>query len=886
MNLGSWSRWVLLPWRQPGVATALVGALSLPALLLASGPMFRTAASDETTVGVLAALDPGPAGLVVQSQGPFDGERLETFAAALDARLTAIPGLEPSSPTLLSNQLAPTTIDGEPADVPPGPGDVRVMSRPGAAETVDVVAGGRDGGLLVPESLATTYGLAPGTMFGLGRREVRVAGVYRDLWNGDRDPSWDALPRDMVPRFQRVFSEPSFELVIADESTVRDLGLSGRARWEAPLTLPPSTWTDLRRLTADYRSLESALNRDGPVGDAYRAWAAEPEAPPTFVTALPSAEQDAARIIAELDQPIRTATWSGAVAGVLLSTLGAVFLIRRRRSDYRLMAADGDAAWRFFARAVAQYAAPAVVGAVIGVAAGWAMIRLFGPSGSASWSVVPWGGVAAVSAIAVVLAGLVSATISVRLVDAMERPVGSFNRTWVLVLVGVAATMWIQVGRETGDDVNPLIVSFPFVGVVTGVLVTVAALRLALGHLRRTGSRLPTPLFLAWRALTASESGALSLTAALGLASGLVVLSVSFVGTIDAATEAKAATTAGAESRLDTIDNVDIAALPPRSTVVLSLSTRIGDRTAEVLAIDPDSYVDAVAWPDEFGTTAAEVVELLATDVEGAVPAVAVAGRGVPSAGEFGLQRPFPFRVVGTVASAPMASSVGATLLVRADVFEAFARDRWDRGAETLDPVDQQVAETLGRELEYVSPLDAFGDTVLSDRPLAEITALAEELGWPVRATATLDGQVSDVEARATRWAFDYLGLLALIAGVVAVAVMAFYLAERRRQREVTAVMTHQMGIGHRTSVAAAVVEMVGLVVAGVAAGAVAAAVTARRVFPVFEPDPSVPPTVALLIDVRTVLAVLAGTVVIVAIVAAVSQRSVSQTEKARVLRG
>lgn len=887
MNLGSWWRWALLPWRQPAIAAALIGAFALPTLLLSSGPMFRTAASDEIAVGTLATLEPGPAGIVIQSVGPLDDDRLGAVAAALDRRLDAIPGLTPSPPTLLTDELAPSTIDGEPADLPPGPADVRLVSRPGAADAVEIVAGERAGGVLVPASLAADLRLGPGSTLGFGTNEVPVAGVYRDLWDGELDPFWASLPRDMVPRFQRVFDEPSFELVIADPATVRRLGVFGRARWEAPLVTPPNAWDALRSLVGDYDRLESMLARRGnPLGDAYAGWAAEPEAPPTFVTALPAAERSAARVVAELEQPIRTATWSGTVVGVLLSTLGSIFLIRRRRTDHRLMAADGDAGWRFFGRAIVQYLAPAVAGAGIGVATGWALVRFLGPSGTADWSVVPWRGVMVVSTLAVVLAGVAAAVISVRLVDSTQRPVGGIGRTWLLVLAGVAVTMWVQVGRERGDDVNPLIVSFPFVGVVTGVLVAVAAMRLALRRLRRSGSRLPTPLFLAWRALGASEAGALSLTATLGLASGLVVLSVSFVETIDTATEVKAATTAGAVSRIDTIENVDVDVLPAGSTVVLSFSTRVDDRPTEILAVDPDTYADAVAWPEQFGESAEGVVRLLGSATPGAVPAVLVAGGGIPEQGEFGLRRRFPYEVVATVASAPMASSTGATLLIRADVFESFARDRWSSGIETIDPVDQHVAEETGRPVEYVSPLDAFGDTVLSQRPLAELVALADELGWPVRSSASLDRQTSDVDARATRWAFDYLGLLALIAGVVAVAVLAFYLAERRRQREVAAVMTHQIGIRHRINVVAAMVEVVGLVVAAVSAGAIAAAITARRVFPVFEPDPDVPPTISLIVDVTTIVVVAVGTVVVVAAVAAWSQRSVSQVERARVLRG
>ena len=885
MNAVSWWRWIALPWRQPSVAFALIGALALPALLLSSGPMFRTAASDEITVQVVGALEPGPAGLVVQGHGPLDADRLGAFATAVEARLGAIDRLGPAGRTLFTDAVALSTVDGVAVEAPAGPGDIRVLARPGAGDAVELVAGERTGGALVPASLAERYGLAPGARLGLGAGELAVAGVYRDLWQDGRDPYWEAVPTELVPRFLRVFQEPEFELVIAPDADLRRLEILGRGRWEAPLDRPPSTWSDLQALEAQYRAAERALAREGPLNDAYRGWADDPEQPAFVFTALSPAVDRAAALVREIEQPVRTATWGGTVAGVLLSTLGALFLIRRRRSDYRLMAADGDAAWRFFGRALAQYSVPAVVATVVGVALGWVVVRVLGPSGTATFSAVAWGEVLAVTVIAALLAGAVSAATAVRLTDAMEQPIGELGRAWVLVLLGVAATMWVQVGRERTGEVNPLIVAFPLVGVVTGVVVIVALLRLVLRRFRRAGRSLPTSLFLAWRALAASETGALLLTAALGLASGLVVLSVSFVGTIDAAVEAKAATVAGAVSRLDTRDNVDPSELPPGSTLVLSSTTRIGELGVEVLAIDPATFPDAVAWPEEFGDGPDRLVELLGSDTPGALPAVAVVGGGVPASGEFGVQRFTPYELVGTVRSVPMASLTIATLIVRADVFERFAAERFARGLG-IDPVDVLVADTLDQELQYESPLSGYRDTVLSAQPLPDLEAFAAEQAWRVTATATLDGQAGDVGAQSTRWAFDYLGLLAAVAGVVALAVMAFYLAERRRQREVTAAMTDQMGIPHRTRVVAAVTEMVGLVAAAIAAGALAAAVTARRVFPTFEPDRSTPPTVGLVVDVTTIVAVFAVAVVAVAVITAWSERSVSRARKAAVLRG
>lgn len=867
------------------MAVALVAAFALPALLLASGPLFRTAASDQIAVGVVEPLDPTDAGVVVQSGGPLDTETLPPFDAELRDRLGTIAGLDEAQLTLLTDEIRLGSVAGREVDTGPGPGDVRMMTRPGAAEAVELIAGDAgDDGVLVPAHLADEHGIEPGATIGLGGVEVRVGGVYRDLWDGDRDAFWDRLPYDIAPRFVGPFDEPNFELVIASADTTTSLGTIGRARWETPLVEPPATWDALDGLEREYRRLDGDLAATGPLNDAYRAWASLPDDPPSSFSALTPARDDAARVIAELEAPIRTSTQAGTLVGLLLSTLGAVFLLRRHRTEFRLLAADGDAAWRFFGRALAQYLVPAAAGLVVGTALGVAAVRWLGPSGTATWDVVPIGALVIVSIVGVVAAAAVTAALAVRLTDALEAPIGALRPAWVVVLLGVAITMWVQIGRERTGEVNPLIVAFPFVGVVTGVLLAVLILRWALRRMRRSGGRLPTPLFLAWRALTASETGALALTAAIGAATGLAVLSISFVGSIDRATSAKSTTIAGAVSRLDTIDPVDLDELPDGSTVVFRRTTRVATGTVDVVAIDPDTFTDAVAWSETFGRSPDDLVALLgdggAEDLD-AVPAVAVGA--IPAAGDFGFQRVIPYRLVGTMPSVPTASATTPTLVVRADVLERFARERFD---ELVDPIDVEAAEATGRTVEYESPLRAFGNTVLSTRPLDEIAAIGERLGWRVSDTYTLAGQAGDVEALATRWAFDYLGLLAVVGIVAASGVLTFYLAERRRSREVTTVMTTQMGIARQTNVLAAIVEMVGLVIAAIASGALAATVTARRVFPSFEPDPAVPPTVGLDLDTTTIGLVLIAAIVVVAAVAAWSERRVSTADAARVLRG
>lgn len=175
---------------------------------------------------------------------------------------------------------------------------------------------------------------------------------------------------------------------------------------------------------------------------------------------------------------------------------------------------------------------------------------------------------------------------------------------------------------------------------------------------------------------------------------------------------------------------------------------------------------------------------------------------------------------------------------------------------------------------------------MLSTAPLGELEALAEERRWRISEALTLGGYRADVDTQSTRWAFEYLGLLALISAVVALGSLAFYLSERRRQRAVTTVMARQIGVSPGALVGAGITELVALVALAIAAGSVAAAVTAREVFGVFEPDPEIPPTIRLAIDLVRIGSVYGIVLVAVAVLAAQSQMRALRADRSTVLRG
>jgi putative ABC transport system permease protein len=886
----SWLLWAAQPWRSPAVAIALVGALGLPALLLSSGPLFERSASDAIATDLVAELAPGPAGLMVSAVVGLREPGLGELSSLVEARLREIDALGAPLRTAMTDPLT-AARDGDEGD---GRRIARVLARSGAAEAVEVLAGSiADDGALVPDDLANILGVRPGDRIRLGSGPpVEVAAVYRDLWTAPLEPYWAEAPVDVVPRFQRVFNQPSFQLVIVDDATLAQIGSVGRVRWDAALDERPTTWRGLRAINDQYDAVASALVRRGPLSDAYRAIAQDPEAPPSTFTSLGDTEERARTLIEELSRPVAATTIGGVVAGLLMSSLGSIMLVRRHRRDHRLLAADGDGWWRFVGRALVQCGPPASIGGACGVVGAWTLIRTLGPSGRADLDVVPWGSVLAVTAGALVIASIATAALAVRLTDALDVSVGAFGPTWVSLLLGTVAAMWIAVGQDDRRGGDALVIAFPLVGVVAGVVSITMLWRYVLRRLRRTGSRLPTPAFLAWRALTASEQGAVGLTAAMGIAAGLAVLSISFVQSIDRAIEIKAATAVGSVSRLHTADRIADDEAPPGSTVIRSLTTRAGRTSVEVIAIDPDTFADAVVWPDAFGSSADSVVDVLAAPAspDGAppesVPALVVEGTGVPSRGEFGLQRTFPYDVVGSVRSFPLASSSRGTLIVRADVLDEVALGRWSIDAAQVGTTEVLAAEALGQEVDFDSPLLAYRNSVVSRQPASALAAYAADRGLRRAEVIALGDVTGDVESRSTRWAFDHVSLLGLVGGIVAFGALALYLAERRRDRSVATVMTEQLGISRATNVLAAVVELVGLLSIAVGAGVASALVTASHAFPAFEPDPEMPPSVGLAVERADLALLVGGAAVAVSVLAAVAQRRASSASRAEVLRG
>lgn len=878
-----WWRWIVRPWRSAGLILALIASFALPAFMAASADVFLVSASDSITRQVL---DDHPTGLdvTVVAGGQLTRTGVADLDTAMRSQLDRVGRLgDPRRIVYADLSLQRPAPDRQtPAEAIIGSG-ARFIASDGAIDSLDVIEGDRSvEGVWISERVSQQLELPAGTLISVNdSTPLPIAGVFANLWEGERDPYWDDLPPAFVPRFSAVFAGPLDETMIVPESVLFSLGADGLVRWDAEMTERPDSYAELSTQAGRTRGIERSYTESPEVAGALAGFTGAGGPTPTLATDVFDLRDEIDGIVAELDQPIATAAIGGIVLGLLITAAGALFAVRKRVTEVRLLRADGDAAWRFAARAVAQFAAPAALGAVLGVAAAWLLVAVPGGGARPSADVIDVGSIVQVAMIGLGVAAVTTGVAASRVLHAQQSMVGSLRLAWFLPVVGVAAAAWIQVGAE-GDsaEVDLLVISFPLVGLVAGVGLVVLAAQWLMHRVHRSGSSLPPAMFLAWRRITSADSSAVLLSAALGIALGLIIFSSSLVAGLDTASAAKATTAVGGVTQVR-VDSLPDAELPEDTTVVLALSTRltIGRDPVTVLAIDPATYAAGVSWHPTFGASAAEVVAALEQPVEADVASVAAGQFSVVPEAGFGTSDVTSFEVVDTVDAAPLTSKVARTLLVSADQVEAVAQ----RKHEAARPIDMAADEWADQ---FRSPLLRARPVLISQLDRASLATFLDDNGVSVEELVTLTERRDLVGNRAARWTFEYVSLLAVIAGLAALGTLFFYLSEQRANRQLSTVMAERMGLRRRTAAVAAVGEVLGLVVVAFVAGTSVGLVVATRLFDRFEPDPRLAPNVGLDAPWALVGAIATVATVTVVLAALINQWLAGRRTYAEVLRG
>ena len=881
MRLSILGRWVAVPLRDPMVFVALVTALAVPSFLVASADHWTTAAADEATVGLLADASAGDLGVVVQSEAVFAGDAVIAAADDVVGTLTDDPRLDAPVRTLTTfRALGLVGPELDPIGVP-----LRIVARPGAIESLTVVAGDPDasGGVWISAWLAEDTGLGPGDTIvfesslepedpgaeaaigGGPAVALTIDGVYATLWDVEGaapPPYWREAPPGIVPTYIRPFAEPGFSLLVADEATLAGSGISGSARWDVPVADPPGSFAALEALTARHR----AVQRD--IGTRPDAIAAFEALSPTSVSVRVESgafsireEATAARRL--LERPIGAGRTVGVAIAVAVVASAGVFLVRRRELEYRLLVGEGERWWRIAVRTTAQLVIPATVGSAVGIGGAALNARLAFPDASIAVLDVGWGSLVLVVGGSVVAAALASGFAAQATLDTGRLAPQRFTVWPAGVALAASIFLWVEIGRRAtvgAATIDLVAVGLPLASLVAAVLTIVLVLDVVRRRVRRiaTARRVGPVAFLAIRRTTSEQLGGRLTIAALGIGLGLFVVSWMLAATLERSAQVKASVVVGGETSMELLTHPPIGtALPPATTVVGIQTTRLvpGDITVTVVAVEPDTFAGAVLWPDEYGGGVMQLLESL-TAASDAIPAVAVTGQPVPETGSFGTFQSFPYRVVDRYDGLPFASERGVTLLVSAVALDRFELDRLG-----LEP------DTPGVDEIFFRPVRRYRPHLVSAGPQETLDAFVAGGGLVVRSVATRRDITDSVDAVAASAALGYLRLLGLVAAVVGVAALGLYLAMRRRATALATVLTTRMGLDPGRAALVTTIEAGLLAVVATIAGAGIAPLLSGRLVATFEPTAGLPPLLGIVVPAGIVV----GTIsIVVSLVAAV----------------
>jgi putative ABC transport system permease protein len=871
--LPPWTRAPFLPFRQPAVILAVLGAALILACASSSGVLFLSSASSESLRRLLAVQCPDagfPTVRAAQVVGPntqADGARRVEDGTVRSAMTGA--GLADPSRLRLGEQTTQAINgvqttggrlfyrDGATSQITPvgrslsGPG---VWLQAGMATRLDAKVGSRLAFSLSGEGQAATF---------------RVVGIYRNQDQEAVRPYWCS--------YTNLFQNPSYgndsappPLVIATDPNTFGSVLDSYAgtstdSWISPAKTTDITLTDGRRI-ADQQAAAYAT-AGLPISQRLADRNSGPGRMPEFVDRTELTRDG-------LRGPVLPIALGGSILALLLVGAAGSYWADRRAREVRLLSSRGVGPAALALKAVLELALPAIVGTVLGwLAARW-LVALLGPSPRLDAS-APWqAGLTALVALAAGL-GLLALVAGLRSRAATERPVGGRRGwlavvPWELLILAAAAGCWL---RLRGSDavtvdagiaqINLLVVAFPLLFLAGAAVLIVRLLALLLPRLGRSAGRLSPAWYLATRRVTASRVVSVILLAAASLPIAMVVYAATLTQTSQYTLDAKAGLINGSTTTVQSVDPVRrTPATDAAGTLVIRyLYGKVAGRPDDVtvLAIDPDTFPRTAFWDRRFASDSLDSLMAKLRAPGQQVPAVAVVedGPDFPTTFQLGL---------GT-------TRIQTRVVAHADYFSG----RRVPGAMLI--VDRSRLGTVDRYAGSLSELWSRDSS--PDRTRDAVTAQHARIYL-----ITSQDTVFDVaNFLGVSWTFGYLSALAALVGLVAIGGLLLYLETRQRTRTASYALGKRMGLTRATHLRSLLAELGVLLGLAWVIGTGLAWAAILLVYHRLDIDPTRPPAPLLTVPVLAV----AGSAVVVAVVvglaALYAQRSADRADVSEVLR-
>ncbi|HSP73208.1 MAG TPA: hypothetical protein VLN26_12610, partial [Gaiellaceae bacterium] len=561
-----WRKAPLALLRRPPLFAAVLAGSLLVALAAASSTLFSTAAGNAALRGKLTEITPFGAGLTVSSPlyPARPGATVRSYLArssretAALARATAsIPSLRApvttlfGPPVVASATPAGVTIQVRPVARPGFPAHVHRLSPPGGAGAW--LASSAAGYLHV--GAGDRIFVQPQQFFGFRHPvPVRVAAVYRPLWDEPVRPYWVNFS-DVIyppPAGQDGPTPPTFLLGSPEELVALMRRADG---WfehmvEFPVETHGITLREAERIQRRFGALRAELR----AGRTPLAQSAGCRAPGLcgVRSSLTAAIELARRDIDAVSAPTRLLSDIGVLIALGVFAAAGAYLVVRRRAEARLLYARGVPAAGFAAHTALEALLPVAAGGLAGYALALGLVRVSQPTGALDAVALRSAAVRAAVGVAVGLALLAGAA-ALSYLRQYEATAWAGRRLgalpWELVLVGIAVWLLVDVTHGGGVDAHGV----PSLEVFLLPLLLLAgvaglALRAARFGLARAARRdAPLPLYLGLRRLAAGR-GALVLLATLSaVALGLLFYAQTLAGSLAASAREKAYVSVGGD---------------------------------------------------------------------------------------------------------------------------------------------------------------------------------------------------------------------------------------------------------------------------------------------------------------------------------------------------
>lgn len=849
--------------RFPGLLLAIVGATLVVGTVTTAGALALDATASATLAGQAAA------------DGVY---RLPT--AAIVADTPVVRDVIDLRTALLARELGPTfgdpvvTVRGDVviASAPGGDTDVRIASRTGALDRVEVLERASVDGVWLADVTASELGVGAGDEIvvanAAARVSVPVAGVYRDLLAEPRTPFWASLDDFIWPRPGDETRPPALMLLELDPYVALDQALlddQDAVTWEFVVPTASLSIEEAEDYRAELAAFAATLSDETTdVGSAFSSGLTEP------LTGWLARTDE---VIDQIGPPVQALMLAAVVLALGVLAGAGVFLVRRRRTEFGLLDARGVGLGQIAWRTGAEVLLPVVVGLAAGAALGLWLVGWVAPTGTVGDDAAGRAirSLVVVGVVAVALVALVVAR-SVADLTAGER--GGVRRAaartpWEALALALAAIAFLGLrGDETAGPIDPLFLLFPILVLAGVVGLAVRGVRRGLPRLRQVGDGWSTARYLAVRRLTAGSRGALSLLTVAAVSVGVLVYAGTVAGSLRAAADEAASLRVGSDVAVAYAGEFEQGAggTPVTEVGRIERASFQGDGAdLDVLVVDPATFGSVAFWRDAYADASLE--DLMAS--LGAAPdprvAVVVAG-GVDPGTDPILSLPgfdVPVRVAGT-----------------ATTFPGIVGDR------PLVVIDRAALETVVGSAGF--GLEAFvgGTEVWGRGTEAEVREAVTAGGAAV---------LSSVSAAALRDTPEYLAVasmlrllvaVGIVAGSVVFVVAALYLAARQRQAEVAYALSRRMGLARGTSRRSLVWEVLGMLGIAATLGAVVAVAASRLVSAEVQARVVEAEAVLFRLPVGLLAATGVALVAFALLAAAVVQRRADRADVAEVMRG